>query len=336
MFNKIYDKIKQFLKKNYLFIIGILIGAFLAFYEFPYYISAPGGVIDVSSKIKIENAYKVDGSFNMAYVTEYKATLPALIIAKINNDWKIQKKADVLGNIETDKDVYIRDHLLLEEANQNAIFYAYRKANREIKLNGTKVYAIYVYEEAKTDLKVGDQIIKINNTSIDNKQTLSKVINGANVGDILDITVINNNKEFRRTAEIIEVDGVKLIGIMLAQISDYELNPNIEIKFDKSESGPSGGLMMSLSIYNYLTKEDITKGKKIAGTGTIDEYGNVGSIGGVEYKIKGAAKAKIKYFLIPAGENYEEAIKIKNEKKYDMEIVPISTFDDALEYLKKL
>lgn len=336
MFNKIYVKIKNFLKKNYLYIIGFIIGIVLATYELPYYIDAPGGVIDVSSKIEIDDSYDVSGSFNMAYVSEYKATLPILLIAKFNKDWNIQKKSDVLGKTETDKDAYIRDHLMLEEANQNAVIYAYQRAGKEVNLSNTKVYAIYIYDEARTDLKVGDQILEVNDIKIDNKQMLVKEVSKYNVGDRLKIKVINDGKEYVRTAEIVDVDGMKLIGIMLCQISDYEVNPNIKINYSKSESGPSGGLLMSLSIYNYLTEEDITHGKKIAGTGTIDEMGNVGSIGGVEYKIKGAVKAKIKYFLVPAGENYEEAMKIKKENNYDIEIVPIKHFDDALEYLRSI
>ena len=92
---------------------------------------------------------------------------------------------------------------------------------------------------------------------------------------------------------------------------------------------------MSLAIYNYLTDEDITHGKKIAGTGTIDEKGNVGSIGGIEYKIKGAVHDKIKYFIVPNGENYEDAIKVKEKYHYDINIVGVSTFDEVLEALSK-
>lgn len=336
MLSKIYVKLKKIISENYLFIIGIIIGLFIAFYEFPYYISAPGGVINVSSKINIDDANKVDGSFNMAYVTEYKSTLPILILAKINKDWDIEKRSDVLGTNETDNDAYIRDHLLLEEANQNAVIYAYKKAGKDVLINNTNIYSVFIYEEAKTDLKVGDKIEKIDGININNRDDLYNVIQNKDVGDILKITVTNNNKKYERTAEVIEVDGVKLIGIMISIINDYNVSPNIEINFSKSESGPSGGLIMSLAIYNYLVEEDITKGYKIAGTGTIDENGNVGSIGGVEYKIKGAVKDKVKYFLIPAGENYKEAIEVKEANNYDINIIPVATFDEALEYLNSL
>ena len=90
---------------------------------------------------------------------------------------------------------------------------------------------------------------------------------------------------------------------------------------------------MTLAIYDALMEEDFTKGKTIVGTGTIDEYGNVGSIAGVKYKIIGASEEGADIFFVPIGENYEEAIKVKKEKKLKINIVPVSTFDDALEYL---
>ena len=114
-----------------------------------------------------------------------------------------------------------------------------------------------------------------------------------------------------------------------------DTTPKIEIDYKASESGPSGGLMLALSIYNSLVKEDITKGRVIVGTGCIDEDGSVGSIGGVEYKLKGAVKNGADIFLVPNGENYEEAIKLKKDNDYKIKIKGISTFDEALEYLSK-
>ena len=67
--------------------------------------------------------------------------------------------------------------------------------------------------------------------------------------------------------------------------------------------------MLTLAIYNSLVDKDITKGKKVVGTGTIEEDGSVGSIGGVKYKLNGAVRQKADVFLVPAGENYEEAFK---------------------------
>ena len=54
------------------------------------------------------------------------------------------------------------------------------------------------------------------------------------------------------------------------------------------------------------------------------------------YKLSGAVAGDADIFLVPSGENYEECIKLKKEKGYDIEIVEIKTFDDAIEYLENL
>ena len=94
--------------------------------------------------------------------------------------------------------------------------------------------------------------------------------------------------------------------------------------------------MVTLAIYNQLIDSDISNGLKIAGTGTIDIEGNVGSIGGVKYKLKGAVDSKSDIFLVPAGENYEEAIKYKKKYHYDIKIIGISTFEEAIEKLESM
>ena len=93
--------------------------------------------------------------------------------------------------------------------------------------------------------------------------------------------------------------------------------------------------MMSLMVYNALTKQDLTHGKKIVGTGTISLNGQVGEIGGVKYKLMGAVKDHADIFLVPEG-NYQEALEVKKDKKYDIDIVSVKTINDAITYLEGL
>ena len=83
-----------------------------------------------------------------------------------------------------------------------------------------------------------------------------------------------------------------------------------------------------------VADEDIIKDRKIAGTGTISYDGTVGEIDGIKYKIMGAAKDNAKIVFVPTA-NYEEAIMTKNKYKYDLEIVRVDNFKEAIEYLKK-
>ena len=120
------------------------------------------------------------------------------------------------------------------------------------------------------------------------------------------------------------------------KIYDLKTDPTIKFTFHDSESGSSGGLMTALEIYDRLMEEDLTKGKTIVGTGTIDAEGNVGEISGVKYKLKGAVKEKADLFFVPDGDNYEEAKKVAKEKGYEIELVPVKTFDESVEYLKNM
>ena len=93
--------------------------------------------------------------------------------------------------------------------------------------------------------------------------------------------------------------------------------------------------MSTLEIYNRITKEDITKGKTIAGTGTINIDGSVGEISGVKYKIMGAVKKNADLFIVPSG-NYEEALEIKKKMGYDIELLEAKTFLQILNELEKI
>jgi len=83
---------------------------------------------------------------------------------------------------------------------------------------------------------------------------------------------------------------------------------------------------MALGIIDKLEPEDLTGGKIIAGTGTIDENGNVGPIGGVPQKILGAKAAGATIFLTPK-DNCEEAVA---NAKPGVLLVRVDTLETAL------
>ena len=133
--------------------------------------------------------------------------------------------------------------------------------------------------------------------------------------------------------KVVLEDNRKVIGILITTNYEYDLDPEITIKFKNSESGSSGGLMLTLTIYNAISGEDLIKGRNIAGTGTINLDGTVGEIDGVKYKIIGANNSNMDIVFVPSA-NYEEAISIKEKYNYDMDIIKVDTFNEVLEYLR--
>ena len=323
---------KKFLKENIVFLLSMVFILVIFNIRLPYYISAPGGVIDISDRISYDEKEEYEGSLNMLYVTEYVATIPTYLMSYINKDWDREEivKSKVSSD-ESVKDIDARNKIMLDNSLDNAKYVAYKASGMDV--NVTKVVHQVVGKVIDNDFLVGDQVLKVNGENIESFDDVKEIINNSKIGDELVVNIIRDGKERVIKEKIREVDGSKALGIILMTDYDYEVSPEVEINFRKSESGSSGGLMMALTIYSAISGEDILKGRDIAGTGTIDINGNVGAIAGVKYKIMGAYKNDMDVVLVPR-DNYEEAISVKNEKGYDMEIVSVDTFMDAINYLR--
>lgn len=333
----LFNNIKKYLKEYYKVIIVYVLILALFLVEFPYYISAPGGLINTEEKIKTTENFKMKGSLNMAYVSEIHATIPTLIISLFNDDWDIEKEEDVKNDNETIEEKNYRNKMLLEEANDTALLVAYKHSDIDYSIENSKVYITYIDELANTNLKIGDQILKVDDKKIKDKNDLFTYIASKKIGDKISLEVKDiNGENKKRTSTLINVLDEPKVGAIVTETFNLKSNKKVEFNFKNSESGSSGGLMLTLTLYSHLNEIDLTKGKTIVGTGTIDINGNVGEISGIKYKLIGAVNKKADIFLVPAGNNYKEAKKVKKEKGYDIELVPVKTFEDALKYLKNL
>ena len=329
------DEIKEFLKDEWFFFVSLLVFFVVMTYNVPYLIETGGGTIDLDDRIELTDAYETKGSFNLSYVSTLEATVSTFLASKVIPSWElIPMKSMSYSDSETYEDVVSRDRIYLDNANESAIKVAYEEAGKSFSITSYNLNIFYVDPQADTTLKVGDIIIKCNDKEINNQNELKTIINKSNVGDTLNFTVKRNNDEVNATGKIQELEGSKVIGISVIRKDEYVTDPEIKLTFKDTEAGPSGGFTLALAIYNKLVEEDITHGLKIVGTGTIEEDGTVGEIGGVEYKLKGAASSKADLFLVPAGSNYEDAIKYKEKHKLKIEIIPINNFKEAVEILK--
>lgn len=331
----LFNNIKKLIKEYYkVIIVYVLILAFFLV-EFPYYISAPGGLINTDDKIETTESFKMSGSLNMAYVSEIHATIPTLVISLLNKDWDVEKEEDVKNDNETIEEKNYRNKMLLEEANDTALLVAYKHSDIDYKVTNNKVYITYVDELADTNLKIGDQILKVDDTEITDKNSLFEYIASKQIGDkiTLEVKDINGNDK-KREATLINVLDEPKVGAVVTETFDVKSDEKVSFNFKDRESGSSGGLMLTLTIYSHLNEIDLTGGKTIVGTGTIDINGNVGEISGIKYKLIGAVNKGADVFLVPVGENYEDAKKLKEERNYDIELVPVATFEEALKYLE--
>lgn len=338
MLKKIYENIKKFIIENtkeLIFCLGLYV--FLT-YPLPYYILVSGGTIDVSDRVTIEEGYNQEGSFNLAYVNELKGTMPTVLLSYVIPNWTLYEESNyTLDETESIEDINLRSKLELNESLQSSVKVAYEEAGKAFEIKDSSHYIYYVYDFVKkyADIKVGDKIISYDGRKLNDLEAYRSYVNSRNMDDEIELEIERKNKKQKVKLKVYEENKKLYTGIMVITIHSYETEPEVKFNFKTNESGPSGGLTLALAIYNKLTEEDITKGLTIVGTGTISEDGTVGAIGGVEYKLKGAVKEKADIFIVPFGSNYEDAKKLKEKEGYDIDIIEVSTFQEAIQKLKE-
>lgn len=325
-------KIKKFIKENYKIILLMILIILFFNIKLPYYILAPGGTINITNRVVMEDYKKEEnGSINMLYVSEYDGTPASLLMAKIKN-YDIESNKERQISNETIKEINKRNKIMRDNSLDIATMVAYTEAGKKINIKNRK--NVVVATTIDNGLEIGDEIITVDNIKCEEVEDIKKQINRKEENDIITFKILRENKEKEIKSKVLLEGTNKIVGAVIITEYDYEINPQIDIKFKNSESGASGGLMLALTIYNAITEDDIIKGRTIAGTGTISLDGTVGEIDGIKYKIMGAAKNKVDIVFVPSA-NYEEAIMTKNKYKYNLEIVRVDTFKEAIEYLKK-
>lgn len=334
MINKIYEKIGKFIKINYKFIITLLVILFLSYYELPFVVYKSGGVIDLKNRVSIDRDYEEKGNLKMSYVTSMKGTIPIVILSYIIPDWDLIPLKDITSDNNYEKVIEIGKEYL-QEGLDNAIISAFNETNYQVNITKNLLKVIYITDKAQTDLKIGDEVLTVNDIEINDFNLIKEYINTLEENDEITIKVKKDNKVYNRKAKVYkEKDNTLKIGIAFHEVYEYETEIPVKIKMKDNESGSSGGLMMSLAIYNALVREDITKGRNIVGTGAINKEGKIEEISGIKYKLIAAEKNRADIFLCPH-ENYKEALKVKKKNKLKVNIIEVESLKDAIQKLKQ-
>ncbi|MBQ3307428.1 MAG: PDZ domain-containing protein [Bacilli bacterium] len=338
MLQKLKTAFEKYILDDIVFYIIMILLFIICNIPLNYYVTIGGGISDASSRIKVDDSYSSKGSFNISYVTQADANVFIYLVSYLFPTWE-RENADLYkySQEENFDDIQFRSDLDLKSSNGISTYWAYTLAEKSISVVSEKNYVIAVFpKEYPTELKIKDEILSIDGHTFQNLSELKEYLQQKNAGDIVKINVLRDKKNQEIETTIYEKNGIKLLGINVQFVREYDTDPDVEIKFKKKESGPSGGLITTLEMYNQLTKKDLTKGKIIAGTGTIEEDGSIGEIGGITHKILGAVKAHADIFLSPGGDNYKEAKAYIKEKKLKIKLVKVETIQEAIEKLENL
>lgn len=332
----------------------VLFGLFLVLsysIKLPYYYTQPGEALELTPFVEVDGGYQnAEGSFMLTTVSMARANVYLYGWSKLSSYRELLPLENVKPTDETDEEYFARQRMVMKASQDNAKIVAYKKAGKkvDVKFNGIRVASFIDDMPASQLLKAEDRIIAVDGQAIQTVSQLNQITNRKEKGDVVQLTIDRKGEKMtvdlpltpfpKHYASDEERVGLGILYPMVDRTVTFE--PEVEIDAKKI-GGPSAGLMFSLEIYNQLVKEDITKGYKIAGTGEIDEEGNIGRIGGVHQKVIAAHKKGADIFFAPReggreNSNYEVAKKVAHEEGISMEIVGVDTFDDALNFLAKL
>ena len=289
----------------------------LAFLPTPYVIEEPGPVFNVlgttASKPVITvdgvKTYPTNGNLDVLTVSVRgdRASTPSWF--ELAGAWLDPSKAivpldAVFPPTQTDSQVQAESTAMMEESQQDAIAAALTNLGYKVPLH------VYVSEVMKASASAGklvaaDFILKVNGIAITDVDQLKTVIGQQAVKGALTVLVERDGKQVTQQITAVKDDkGAYRLGIMAGTKYDFPVKVNLQLG---NVGGPSGGMMFALGIIDRLTPGQLTGGKNIAGTGTIDMAGNVGPIGGIRHKLYGAVRNGATIFLAPAS-NCDEVV----------------------------
>jgi Lon-like protease len=224
----------------------------------------------------------------------------------------------------------------MQLSQQVAAAVALRAAGKKVVMRpvGVRVTTVFEGLPAFGKLEPGDVVVAIDGKPALTVSDLRARVNGHRAGAVVAFTVRRGTKTLVEKMKTVAVGKGKdrriVVGIGTDQALDIHLPLQVRINAG-SVGGPSAGFAFALDVMEELGR-DVVHGHKVAATGEILPDGSIGPIGGIKQKTIGARAAHVDAFLVPAGDNAQEARKYA----HGLRIIPVDTFPQALHALATL
>ena len=313
------------------------------------YILSPGNANNTAQAIIVDGTETFPPEGEIAYTTvsiKREVTLLDWIRAKRDKTKQLISPSDIDGG-RTVNETRKVTQFQMEQSQSTAALVALNFLGYEIVPEVAGAFVIQIVEEspAEDSLQLGDLIVEVNNEQVRSSEDLGNLIQAKRPGDTVEISFLRSSSSFGGSgadedavsitesvtlSEHPQRQGSGFLGVVIE--TPVRADVPFEITIDVGNvRGPSAGLAFSLSILDVITEGELTGGLRIATTGTIDRYGNVGPVGGVPQKTEAAIRSGIELFLVPPDE-YIVAIEIANGR---MDVRCVQTFTDAILVLEE-
>jgi len=308
----------------------------------PYLIERPGPTFDVLGEvdgepvIQINNqqSYESEGQLDVLTVSivgrpERTPSWIEIGFAWLDAKQKVVPVEALYPPDRSSEEIRAESSAMMEVSQQDAVAAALGYLEYETP---REIYIAQVTADSPSSGKLvaADFVISVDGQRLTSIEQLRSIVGAWDEKASVEVTVNRNGVEV--TEEVIPVkdaEGNYRLGILVGYKYDFPVD--IELQLGEV-GGPSGGMMFALGIIDRLTPGDITGGLHVAGTGTIQQSGVVGPIGGVVLKLHGAKAAGATVFLAPAGNCPE----IAGNEPDGLRVVKIEKLSDAVSALEKL
>ena len=323
-------------------LFGALLTALLAVgvvtIPMPYVVLEPGPTVNTlgsdhgTEVIKVERATTSESKGQLRLTTvgvQPEVELVWAIRGWFSDDRAVVPRELIYPPDKTQEQVEQSNAEALHESQESAETVALRELGYPVQVTIEKVVP---GGPSAATLQAGDVITSVEGTPVTSTLKLTELVRAKPAGTPLSIGYTRAGTA--ATAEIISradgADQPPRLGIQ-ARTKNQPHPFTLKLELDKI-GGPSAGLMFTLGIIDKLRPEDLTGGRIIAGTGTIDDEGGVGPIGVIAQKLRGAKAATATVFLVPA-DNCTEALRTAVP---GLTMAKVATVQDALAALKTL
>lgn len=300
-------------------------------------------------QISGRRTYATSGHLNMTTVrvtsADYRMNLVEAVYGWLAHDTKVVPHDTLYPDGKTEEQSTQENAEEFSQSQESAKV----AALKELKVPVTSwviVSTVVKGSPAEGRLHAGDVIKAVDGTSVKQPGDVAKLVTKHKPGEKVVFTIVpakeqaaaekahktaTGTQEVAVTTAASDDSGRKRAIVGISAGTDHTFPFTVDIKL-ADVGGPSAGLMFALGIYDKLTPGSLTGGRFVAGTGTIDDDGKVGPIGGIEMKTVGARSQGAQYFLTPA-ENCAAAAK---DTPSGLRLVKVNTIDDALGALEDI
>ena len=301
------------------------------FVRIPYFVISPGPAQDVLPLIHIDHrtVYPASGHLLLTAVNLQQPNIYEALWAWLDSTQAVLPEGDILAPGENQRQEVRRQLSEMDTSKIDAAYvalhaYAGYPAQHG---KGVLVESVLPGTPAAGKLFAGDLIESVDGKPVDDPEDLGNMIRAVGVGKSVSIRIRAGGE----THDVsVRPTRVKRIAHPVIGVSGIENFP-FPLTIDSGNiGGPSAGLMWTLGLADLLTPGELTGGKTIAGTGTIDLEGKVGPIGGIAEKVIAADRAGAKIFFAPV----RDAPEARSAADHIV-IVPVATFMDAVKYLQQ-